>query len=435
MKTGTTLGFKYVVAALVACAACGPSQVEGPKEPIHLRGIFAITGPVADQTAPLNAGLLDSIRDANDNGGILGHPIEIQYEDFQYVPQNALDLYNKYKADTEAWAKVSTIFGTGTADTLKLGPELVKDSKAFMTFSYAGSLASPSPVKKTITLPDNSTVAIDTPGFPYVFFAGTDYSTMVRVGLEFVKKQGGRKVAFAYCSVGVCTEPIPAGKLHAAALNLQVTADIRPELTETQEQINAKVSAFFANNPDTDWVWIANTRVTAVRTAKAVKQFGPPGVKMIVNTNAFDEAVFGECSNDCVSNYFGVLPVAAYGDLRYPGMDAVVALHDRIRAADGQPTTLHANLQYLKGYLTFFIWRKAVEQVLQAGQELTGPNIKAAFETFSGLDTGGVSPPLTFTPTDHRPMSRGRIYSINSFGKFQYEDEPTVELKPEWLGW
>ena len=43
--------------------------------------------------------------------------------------------------------------------------------------------------------------------------------------------------------------------------------------------------------------------------------------------------------------------------------------------------------------------------------------------------------PITFTPEDHRPTNRVRVYSMNEFGKFQFEDEISVQLQRDWMGW
>ena len=40
-----------------------------------------------------------------------------------------------------------------------------------------------------------------------------------------------------------------------------------------------------------------------------------------------------------------------------------------------------------------------------------------------------------FTPEDHRPTNRVRIYSMNQFGKFQFEEAISVQLQTDWMGW
>jgi hypothetical protein len=435
---------------LVGVGAVSCSQAPGPTkhDPIEVRAIFALTGPTSEIGVSYSKGILDALRDANADGGILGRPVVMEHIDYKYDGPTAVAVYNDWKSDAGAWPKVSTIFGWGTNGTVELAGETAHDQKPFISASYAGTIGSPAPVTKSVNLPDGTVHSVNSTGAPYNFYAGTDYSTSIRLALDFAKQRGAFKVAFAYCSAGYCTEPIPAGKVYADALRLTNTGDLGPtpgdlrvELTDTQDQVDTKVRAFFDKHPDTEWLWVGNTRKTAVYIAKAVHA-ARPNVKLIVNVFGFDEAVYAECGGDCVDRsgegggaVFGVIPFAAYGDLRYPGMEEVLRIHDAYRRTDEEDLALYSDLRYVQGYVSFAVWRRAVERVIGDGQEINGPNIKAALESFSSIDTGGLTAPISFTATDHRPNSKARIYSINSFGKLEYQDERSITLLPEWLGW
>ncbi|UCF56340.1 MAG: ABC transporter substrate-binding protein, partial [Deltaproteobacteria bacterium] len=76
--------------------------------------------------------------------------------------------------------------------------------------------------------------------------------------------------------------------------------------------------------------------------------------------------------------------------------------------------------------------------------QLNGPGIKAALESFrnwSPFNTPGAlgRPPVTYTPTDHRPSSVSMIYIIKK-GKITLLDKPDMKalythLWPKWIGW
>jgi branched-chain amino acid transport system substrate-binding protein len=55
---------------------------------------------------------------------------------------------------------------------------------------------------------------------------------------------------------------------------------------------------------------------------------------------------------------------------------------------------------------------EGIEIVVKNGDELTGANIKAALETLSNFDTGGVTSPLTFTSSSHRGNNALRLYQV-----------------------
>jgi branched-chain amino acid transport system substrate-binding protein len=327
-----------------------------------------------------------------------------------------------------------TFFSWGTPDTQMFSADATKEGKPFISGSYANTLATPVAQSHIITLPEGPKEFKAEPA-PYNFFAGTDYGTQARIGMEFVKKKGGHKVGYAYCSRSpFCAEPIAAGKTWAARIGLEQGPDVNPELEDATAAIDAKMKSYVEANRDVDWFWVGNSITTTLWTAKAVKKYNP-AAKLIVNMWGMDERAWEMCGSDCVGNVFVVMSFAAFGDLRYPAMEEVVALHRKSRELDGDSPVRYANVRYVQGFVSFFVFRRAVEQLVDFGRPVTGPNLKQALETFRGLESGGLTAPITFTPDDHRPTNRVRVYSMNQFGKFQFEDEIAVQLERDWMGW
>ena len=54
-------------------------------------------------------------------------------------------------------------------------------------------------------------------------------------------------------------------------------------------------------------------------------------------------------------------------------------------------------------------------------------------EVFRLVDTGGLVPPITYTPSDHRPTTKTTIYVIKGGKMVKVEDQETPRKK-EWLG-
>ena len=79
--------------------------------------------------------------------------------------------------------------------------------------------------------------------------------------------------------------------------------------------------------------------------------------------------------------------------------------------------------------------RQETLSALKDKKEVTGPNIKEAFETYGTLSTGGLTLNLNFTADDHRPSSGALIYAVGADGKLSYKKEVSATLKPEWKGW
>jgi len=209
---------------------------------------------------------------------------------------------------------------------------------------------------------------------------------------------------------------------------------VQPALDATYEQVDVMMKDYFAANPDVDWLWTGNSITTAAYVAKAAKKYNAK-ISVIHNMWGMDERMWGACGADCVGNNFVVLSFAAFGDLRYTGMEAVVALNKKWRQMDGEPEDKWANVRYVQGYVSFYMFRKALEKVIDDKKEPTGRNIKEAYESFRSLESGGLTSPISFTPQDHRPTNRTRIYGMNEFGKLRFEDEVSVQLQADWLGW
>lgn len=448
-KWATSLYFLILV--VVACAP--------PKDPpktedkfIYVKGLFDLTGGTYDIGIPYHKGVLDSIEETNANGGIEGYKIDIQWKDYSYLSNKAVEYYEAWKS--EGWlndpakpeSKAVTIFGWGTGDSVILSPKVAEDKMPYISASYAGILASPVPVNKEVELPDGSMHQIQTKGAPYNFFAGTDYSTSIRIAMQFVKDSGGKKVVFIYCNAGYCKEPIPAGKTFAKEIGLEVVGDIEVNLDFTREQasdaIKTGLEKFQVTEDDNLWAWLGNSINTATFSAQGFAKHAPNNARMISNVWGFNESSNKLCkagwegsSEPCIDRLFGVMPFAIFGDLNYPGMAAVVVQHKKYREKAKESTTLYADVRYVQGYTSFLIWRRAVEKLIKDKKEITGPNIKEALESFGTLSTGGLTLDLKFSQNDHRPSSGALIYGVGKDGKAAYKKEVSLPLREEWKGW
>lgn len=418
------------------CSAGTVSEKE--RGVLKLRHLTDASGPTQDVSVPLTNGIEDYFEYHNRQGGIRGYKIELVVEDYAYKADQAEAIYNRWKNEP-SWSEVVTIFGLGTPDSTRLSPYVTQDRIPYLSQSYLGSLAAPKPIDTTYVLPDGTSLPVKNVGAPFNFFAGTDYSTSIRIAMNFIRKRGGYRVAFLHCSANAyCTAPIVAAKSYLAELGMMAMGEPAtgrfPELSDSAEVIDTKIKEYFAQNKDVEWAWIGNLTATTVSIAKAVAKYAPQ-VRMVANTWGFDETVYQKCGDPCVNRLFGLVPFAAYGDTRFPEMENVVMIHDLFRNEKGEPPTQFANLRYVQGYVAALLFGVAIERLVDQERPVTRENLRELLETFKGLQTGGLSGPITFTPDDHRPTAATRIYSINSFGKLKYEDEIKITLRPEWLGW
>ena len=59
--------------------------------------------------------------------------------------------------------------------------------------------------------------------------------------------------------------------------------------------------------------------------------------------------------------------------------------------------------------------------------------MKAALEQLKDFDLGGLTSPITYTSSDHRPSTKTPIYMVKG-GKLQKVAEYDMPRKAEWLG-
>ena len=422
-----------LMGSLLAATGCGSSEDDPPpiKGTLHIRSLVALTGATSDNGKDYYWGIKDAVREANARpGGIAGWRIEEQMFDHGYMKANWVAKYNEWKADP-SFANVLMFFTWGTPDTSEFIEDAVAQGKPFISGSYATTLATPKPQTRMVTMPDGTERTFMAKGAPYNFFAGTDYSTQIRIAMKFAQEKGAKKVAFAYCTGSTfCTEPIPAGKTYAKEINLAIGPDFNPELADNAEAIDTKMQAYATANPNVDWFWVGNSTATTIPFIAAVKKY-LPAAKVIANLYGFDE----RCGVQCSGNAYVVMSFANFGDTRYPGMAEVVRVHEKWRKADNEDPSSYKNVRYVQGFVSFLMLQKAIEDLERAGKPITGANVKQTFETFQARDVGGLTAPLTFTADDHRPTNLTRIYSMNEFGRLNFEAETKVDLKPEWLGW
>jgi len=95
-------------------------------------------------------------------------------------------------------------------------------------------------------------------------------------------------------------------------------------------------------------------------------------------------------------------PVALRGH-DIPGMKIIEGITNRT----SRPS------HYTRGFATMLVLAEALRIAKNSGQ-LTGATVKNALETLRGFDPLGLTPPVTFTPEDHRGVLAVMLYRIKN---------------------
>jgi len=216
-----------------------------------------------------------------------------------------------------------------------------------------------------------------------------------------------------------CSAAIKALYDHAAMLGFDVTGgdqDVPLTALDTKSQILA------AKEFKPHLVWHGNIVMSVATVLKDAHALGL-GADHIVNNWGYDENLI-KLAGPAAEGVIGPAVVAFYGE-KVPLMDKVVEYAKKMNPGVPQQNRL---IRTVQSWVDVLLMREALVRADKAGK-LNGPGIKEALESIRDWTPGLGRPPITITPTDHRPGSFVRVYRVQK-GKFALLE--AVDLKKRW---
>ena len=388
---------RTMIALLAAVALAGAAQAQE----IKVGGVFDITGLTADVGKPFAYGARDAISWVNANGGINGKKIKLVDADYGYKVPEGVALYKRWVNDE----KVVLMQAWGTGDTEALKDTVTKDQMPYFSASFSAHLNDP---KKT----------------PYNFFVPPSYSDALRAWLMWVKedwkdKSRNPRVAFFYGDNAYGKSPIEAGRRFAKEIGVDlVDEEILPGLVQdaTSQLLNMKQKG-------ADYAYTQCTTPPFSVVLRDAKKLGLT-TKWGTNIWGIGELLIA-VAKDAAEGVVGALPNPPFGS-DVPGMKKLVEWHQKNHPGDTHDTN------YVRGWSYVMVWSEALKRADKAGK-LNGPGIRAALETLKDFDLGGLTPPVTYSPDDHRSTTNVSLYQVKG-GKLEKVKDYQLPRKPEWLG-
>lgn len=372
-KSGKFAGLLLVMAALLLLTAC--QQEEG--EPIKVGAIFDLTGPTSDVGTPYSEGLVDFVNWYNEQGGVDGRPIDLVSADYAYAVDQAEQLYSQYVGEG-----VVAFMGWGTGDTEALRSRIAADEIPFMSASYSDILGDPNEA-------------------PYNFLIGTGYGAQAVAAVQWAIDNGADSVAVFHHDSPFGQSPVAMAQEYAenAGLDFSVfpmpggATDFTAELTQAQDA-------------GVDYIIIQNVSSPASTLVKNVRDFGLDSE--VICLNWCSDELFISLAGDAANGVLGTSPFA------FPGSGAA-GLEEMQANLEEQGSSLEEKgVRYVQGWLTMEVMAAAIEEVVEDGDEVTGPNIRAALESMRDYDTGGITQDLSFTPDDHLANKAVQFFEVQN---------------------
>ncbi len=374
-------GRTLATAGLLAfTAACGGGGGDGAADnAIKVGAIFDLTGPTADVGTDYADGMRGYADWVNMQGGIEGRPIDLIYQDYAYQIDRAEQLYSQFVAEGAV-----VFMGWGTGDTEALRLRVTEDQIPFSSASLSHVLGDPADA-------------------PYNFLVAPTYTDQFRIALDWIAANHGDGtpvVALMHNASPFGLSPSRYGGVEyaeAIGVDLSLYEMPRAAVDYTGEFSRIRQSG-------AQYVIFQNTSGPA---AVAIQNAGSLGLDLsFICLNWCANAQLVDLAGEEAEGVMGTIPYAPLS-VDVPGTRVI---HEYL-AARGESAEGKTNA-YTQAWWTFSVFAEAMRQVLAAGQELTGANIKASLEAFTDLDMGGVTVPISFTPEDHLGAKGVRLFRV-----------------------
>ncbi len=373
LKRGMML-LALALAVMLVLSACGGGCSD---EPIKIGAIFDLTGPTSDVGTPYSEGVKNFVAWYNEQGGVDGRPLELISADYAYKVDQGEQLYTQYVNQG-----VVVFQGWGTGDTEALRSRIGTDEIPFMSASYSDVLGNPDEA-------------------PYNFLIGTGYGAQAVASVQWGLDNGATKFAIFHHDSPFGKSPVAMATEHAEAngASMEVfpmpggATDFTAELTQVQEA-------------GIEYLLIQNVSSPASTLVKNIVDFGLD--VQVVCLNWCTDELFVSLAGSAGEGVMGASPFA------FPGSGAA-GLEEMDEYLKANGSSLEAKgIRYVQGWLTMKMMTAGIEKAAADGNEITGPNIKAALESMSNVSTGGITQNLNFSSSNHAGNKGVQFYEIQN---------------------
>lgn len=356
-----------------AAFAQKPAAKAGPQEDIVLGGSIPLTGVFAFAGIAIDQGIKDYLTILNESGGIKGRKVRYVPEDTGYKVDQSMAAFKKITSQN----KVSLYYADSTGFVKTVNPELERNQNILMTgASFAKEIS-------------------DAQKYPLQFMVGPNYSEMVGILLQYIAKtKPGAKIALIYSDTEFGRDPVDAARIEAKKLGLNLVTEI--VTPPSSVDVSAEVVKLRRADPD---YTIFHGYVSA-----PIPEFINQSKALNLKT-AF-MGTFWSMDNTTVmrmganvDGFLGVMPYRYYYDT-----EGKSPMLERIRKMRPE----YQSTGYMQGFLSTMLLTEAARRTLEAGNELTGKNMKTALSSIRNFDTGGImGVPLSIKGNS---IPVGRIY-------------------------
>lgn len=372
-------------AGLAAASIARPAWAQAGRPDIVIAAAQPVTGPFATPGGWLHAGLSDFIKWKNDQGGVAGHRLRYVWEDSSFKTDQAVGIFKKLMS-----AEKPTFFYLDNTGTAKAVAQEAVAAGTVMTSSpsLAGALA-------------------DKDALPHHFIAGPTYGSMHEILMEYIARTSASaakkpSVALVYTESEFGRDGIPASKARAAKLGIPIALEIETKVTGFD--VGSEVARLRRARPD---IVIFQGYVVAP-IPEFLRQMRESGLTtQVMGTVWSSDQPLMNALSELKESYMGVVPYRYWYDEEAPMMKTIKAF-----VAANRPDMSFVSHFYVNSWLSGMVFAEIAERCIKAGKPMRLPAMKAALESMTAWDTGGLTG-LLADLSSHQIKS-GRLYRLNT---------------------
>jgi branched-chain amino acid transport system substrate-binding protein len=366
---------RFVVAvSLLVLLAAGPAVAGEIKV-----GLFAdLSGASAGVGRPYAEGVQDAAKYINESGGIGGDTLVPVTADICLGRQGPLGAYARLTRTEHIVALLS--WGANVVETL------------------ADRVAA----DKIPTLSASAARLWDPKNAPYSFFASPDFTIRAMAALRHFKASWSQsrppRLALVYPNHPYGLDAINTVRDFALAQGFELVVEENVDLDASDAA--GQIARLKEESPDFVWVGGSANSVTAVLRDAAASGLAATILLDVWGAPDYQPGPAGAAAG--AGGAYLLSAVVPFGQ-DVPGMKIIAGF------AAGAQRSSH----YIRGFSAMLVLAKAIEFAQYSG-EVTGQSVKAALESLRDFDPLGLSPPVSFSPEDHRGVLAVLLYRFEN---------------------
>jgi len=362
----------FLSAGLVSASGRGVTD-----DSVELGFVLVKTGPVAALGIPQGNAMIDYMNYINEKGGINGRKIKVVWEDDGFQAHKSVAAVKKLMTRD----KVLTVMTTGGTNQTIAN---IKNIKRY----------------KIANIPNAMALEFFDPLNPYIFALGALYEWQFQVIVDYINddlKMKDKKIGVVYTKKEYGKKGLDAIKKRAAKYNIPVVA----ELVLPTGAVDASSQVLALQKSGANIVITCDVLPPIISFLKTAEKYNY-WPKVFGFNWATDDLLVKACG-PAAKNYIGAGFVGSWTD-DTPGIKLVREIAKKYNRKPKLSSL------YIGGIGTSMLFAEGIKR---AGKDLTPETLKNALETLRDFDTGGILPPVTYTPESHAPAKKVKLFKAD----------------------